>query len=145
MMAGLLDRLRNTRAAPIRRLVLVAAGVSVGTFQLCGFLGLRLNTSPSLPVGLYIATADSSANLVEFCPAEPFATLSLIRGYCDPGTCRDGGAPLLKPGIAKAGVVIEVSARGISVDGVFLSNTAPPARETKKRAHPSRPFGGALL
>ena len=27
-------------------------------------------------MGLYITTADASANLVEFCPAEPFATLS---------------------------------------------------------------------
>jgi type IV secretory pathway protease TraF len=80
MMNGLLDRFMNTRFAAIRRLVLVAAGVSVGIFQLCGFLGLRLNTSPSLPVGLYIATTDGSANLVEFCPAEPFATLSIIRG-----------------------------------------------------------------
>jgi hypothetical protein len=36
MTAGLLDRLRNTRPAPIRRLFLVALGVSVGIFQLCG-------------------------------------------------------------------------------------------------------------
>ena len=145
MMAGLLDRLKKTRGAPIRRLVLVAAGVSVGTFQLCGFLGLRINTSPSLPVGLYIATTDGSANLVEFCPAEPFATLSLIRGYRDPGACRDGGAPLLKPVIAKAGDVIELSARGISVNGVFLSNTAPLTRDTKGRPLDAWPFGRVLV
>jgi conjugative transfer signal peptidase TraF len=145
MMAGLLDRLRNTHVAAIRRLVLVATGVSVGTFQLCGFLGLRINTSPSLPIGLYIATTNGSANLVEFCPAEPFASLSIIRGYRDPGTCRDGGAPLLKPVIAKAGDVIELSARGISVDGVFLSNTAPLTRDTKGRPLEAWPFGRFLV
>jgi hypothetical protein len=32
---------------------------------------------------------DGSANLVEFCPAEPFSTLSLIRGYRP--ARRDGG------------------------------------------------------
>jgi conjugative transfer signal peptidase TraF len=145
MTVGLLDRVRNTRVAAIRRLILVAAGVSVGTFQLCGFLGLRINTSPSLPVGLYIATADSSASLVEFCPAEPFATLSIIRGYRDPGACQDGGAPLLKPVIAKAGDVIELSARGISVNGVFLSNTAPLTRDTKGRPLEAWPFGRFLV
>jgi conjugative transfer signal peptidase TraF len=145
MMAGLLDRLRNTRAAPIRRLVLVAAGVSVGTFQLCGWLGLRINTSPSLPIGLYIATTDGSANLVEFCPAEPFATLSIIRGYRDPGTCRDGGAPLLKPVIAQSGDMVAVSPRGISVNGVFLSNTAPLTRDTKGRHLEAWPFGRFLV
>src|SRR5471030_2222432 len=145
MMAGLLARLGNTRIAPMRRLVLVAAGVSVGTFQLCGLLGLRINTSPSLPVGLYIATTDGSANLVEFCPVEPFATLSINRGYRDPGTCRDGGAPLLKPVIAKAGDVIELYARGISVNGVFLSNTAPLTRDTKGRPLDAWPFGRVLV
>jgi conjugative transfer signal peptidase TraF len=145
MMAGLLDRLMNTRFAAIRRLVLVAAGVSVGIFQLCGFLGLRLNTSPSLPVGLYIATTDASANLVEFCPAEPFATLSIIRGYRDPGTCRDGGAPLLKPVIAKAGDLVELSARGISVNGSFLPNTAPLSKDTKGRPLEPWPFGRFLV
>ena len=71
MTVGLSDRLRK-----VRRTALVATGVAVATFQLSGSLGLRINTSPSLPMGLYITTADASANLVEFCPVEPFATLS---------------------------------------------------------------------
>ena len=58
-------------------------------------------------MGLYITTADAGANLVEFCPAEPFATLSIVRGYRDPGACRDGAAPLLKPIVAKSGDVVE--------------------------------------
>lgn len=70
MTAGRLDRLRNTRFVVVCRIALVVVGVSVGAFQLCDFLGLRFNTSPSLPVGLYIVIADSNANLVEFCPAE---------------------------------------------------------------------------
>ena len=98
MTVGLSDRARE-----IRRATLIAFGVVVATFQLSGTLGLRINTSPSLPMGLYIATADAGANMVEFCPAEPFATLAIIRGYRDPGNCRDGAAPLLKPVVAKSG------------------------------------------
>jgi conjugative transfer signal peptidase TraF len=56
-----------------------------------------------------------------------------VRGYRDPGTCRDGAAPLLKPVIARSGDVVEVSARGISVNGALLPNTAPLATDTKGR------------
>jgi conjugative transfer signal peptidase TraF len=125
----------------IRRIALVAVSVSVGTFQLCGFFGLRFNTSPSLPVGLYIATADSDANLVEFCPVEPFATLAIVRGYRDPGACHDGAAPLLKPIIARSGDVVELSARGMFVNGVPIPNTAPLSKDTKGRPLAAWPFG----
>jgi conjugative transfer signal peptidase TraF len=136
MTVGLSDRLRK-----IRRAVLVAIGVAIAVFQLSGVSGLRINTSPSLPMGLYITTADAGANLVEFCPVEPFATLSIVRGYRDPGTCRDGAAPLLKPVIARSGDVVEVSARGLSVNGALLPNTAPLAMDTKGRHLEAWPSG----
>ena len=126
MTIGLSDRVPK-----IRRAALVAVVVSISAFQLFAFLGLRINTSPSLPLGLYVVTTDSSANLIEFCPAEPFAALSLVRGYRDPGACRDGGAPLLKPVAAKAGDLVELSWHGISVNGVLLANTAPLSKDTK--------------
>ena len=87
-MTGLLDRARSAHFAVLRRIGSVAVVVSVGTFQLCGLLGIRINTSPSLPVGLYLVTTEGNANLVEFCPAEPFAALSLIRGYRVPAFAR---------------------------------------------------------
>jgi conjugative transfer signal peptidase TraF len=129
------------RVSKIRGAALVAAGVVVATFQLCGSLGLRINTSPSLPMGLYITTADAGANMVEFCPAEPFATFAIVRGYRDPGACRDGAAPLLKPIVAKPGDVVELSARGISVNGALLSNTVPLSKDTKGRPLEAWPFG----
>jgi conjugative transfer signal peptidase TraF len=136
MTVGLSDRFRR-----VHRTALVGFGVSIVMFQLGGFLGLRINTSPSLPMGLYIKTVDPGANLVEFCPVEPFATLSIVRGYRDPGTCDDGAAPLLKPIVAKSGDVVEVSARGISVNGALLPNTAPLTRDTKGRHLEAWPSG----
>jgi len=141
MMRGLLDRLTNTRFAVVRRIGSVLVAVSVGTFQLYGLLGIRINTSPSLPVGLYLVTTEENANLAEFCPAEPIAALSLARGYRSPGVCQDGGAPLLKPIIAKCGDLVELSARGICVNGRLLANTAPLAKDTKGRSLKSWPFG----
>ena len=140
MAVGLSDRGKEIRPA-----ALVAFGVVVATFQLSGSFGLRINTSPSLPVGLYITTMDAGANLVEFCPAEPFATLAIVRGYRDSGTCRDGAAPLLKPVVAKSGDVVELSARGISVNGLLQLNTAPLSKDTKGRPLEAWPFGRYIV
>ena len=136
MTPGLWDRSRNASRA-----VLITLAVCVATFQAFRVLGIRMNTSPSLPVGLYINTQDPAANLVEFCPIEPFATLAIVRGYRDPGACPDGAAPLLKPIVARSGDVVEFSTAGISVDGVFLRNTAPLSKDTKGRPLVAWPFG----
>jgi len=128
MTIGLSDRLPE-----VRRAALVAVIVSIAAFQLFGFFGFRINTSPSLPVGIYVVTSDGGANLIEFCPAEPLAALSLVRGYRDPGACRDGGAPLLKPVVAKAGDLVELSWHGVSVNGLLVPNTAPLSKDNKGR------------
>jgi conjugative transfer signal peptidase TraF len=136
MTSGLWDRIRKTRSA-----FLIAVAVCFGSFQLCDVLGLRINTSPSLPIGLYFTTKNTAANLVEFCPAEPFATFAIVRGYRDPGACPDGAAPLLKPIVARPGDLIEFSAAGLSVNGIFLRNTAPLWKDAKGRSLEAFPFG----
>ena len=110
--SGLFSRVQRTQAASVRRIAVTVLLVLVGTFEICGLTGLRINSSPSLAVGLYLVTADSDANLVVFCPSEPFAELARARGYRDPGSCPDGGAPLLKPVVARAGDHVEVSSKG---------------------------------
>lgn len=140
-MTGLFDKIRHTRSPAVKRLAAVAAGVLIGTFQLCGLVGLRINASPSLPVGLYITSSQPEADLVEFCPAEPFASFAISRGYRDAGACRDRATPLLKPVVARAGDVVEVSGQGIAVNGRLLPNTAPRATDTRGRSLTPWPFG----
>ncbi|MGI9074276.1 MAG: hypothetical protein ACR2JB_23850 [Bryobacteraceae bacterium] len=77
MTTGLLDRLRKTRLRTLRWIAALALGTMFCAFQICGLIGIRINTSPSLPLGLYQASSDPNANLVEFCPAEPSAPLPL--------------------------------------------------------------------
>jgi len=141
MMTGLFDRVRHPRAGALKRLTLIGTGVLVGSFQLCGIAGLRINTSPSLPLGLYATTSQPDATLVEFCPAEPFASLAISRGYRDAGSCRDGAAPLMKPIIARAGDVVETSRRGISVNGRSVPNTAPRTMDSQGRPLTPWPLG----
>jgi conjugative transfer signal peptidase TraF len=138
---GLFGKIRDLLRSPTFWPGVTIPVVLIGVFQVWGLVGLRINFSPSLPVGLYITTTDARANLVEFCPAEPFASLSIARGYRDRGACSDGAAPLLKPVVASAGDVVELSARGISVNGELLPNTAPLLKDTKGRPLLAWPFG----
>jgi len=140
MTLGQSDRLRSAQRAS---LVLVFS--LLGLFQVFEWFGLVVNTSPSLPIGLYIRTRDANANLVEFCPAEPFATLAVRRGYREAGNCPDGAAPLLKPVVAMSGDLVEFSANGITVNGVLLRNTAPLPRDTKGRPLEAWPSGSYFI
>jgi conjugative transfer signal peptidase TraF len=138
---GLFNKLRETQFTILRPVVLRCFVALVIGFQFCDVAGLRINASPSLPIGLYVTSSEPSANLIDFCPAEPFASLALSRGYRDPGSCGDGGAPLLKPVVARAGDLIEVSAAGMTVNGRLLPNTVPLRADTKGRPLRSWPTG----
>ena len=145
MTRGLFANTGGTRPVRAKRIAVACICSMVGTFELWGSLGLRINTSPSLPVGLYMTSSDPAASLVEFCPLEPYGQLAIIRAYRDAGSCRDGAAPLLKPVIAKSGDVVDVSLRGIAVNGNFLPNTAPVSLDTKGRPLTAWPSGRYLV
>ena len=104
--------------------------------------GVRINTSCSLPLGIYLRTRALDARLIEFCPSEPFATESSERGYRTHGTaCPDGSVPLLKPIVAVAGDCVVLSAEGIRVNGRLLPKTAPLFRDAVGRTLHPWPFG----
>jgi conjugative transfer signal peptidase TraF len=140
-MTGLFDRVQRTEARVVKRLTLVAGAVLFGAFQLGGVVGLRINASPSLLVGLYMTSSQPDANLVEFCPGEPFASFAIVRGYRDAGVCRDGAAPLMKPIVAHAGDVVDMSGQGIAVNGSLLPNTAPRTTDSHGRPLAAWPSG----
>lgn len=105
-------------------------------------LGVRINTSYSLPMGLYIETNAVDAPFVEFCPQGRFAEESSQRGYRTPGfACPDGAVPLLKPVVARAGDLVETSPTGIAVNGVLLPRTTPLNVDSTHRSLTPWPFG----
>ncbi len=138
--SGLWGRLRNTSPRTVKLIGATALCTCVGAFLLMGMLGVRINTSPSLPLGLYVETSDQSG-LVEFCPAEPFGSFAAARGYRSKGSCADGASPLMKPVIARAGDLVATSSRGIAVNGALVRNTAPRRLDTSGRAMTPWPFG----
>lgn len=107
-----------------------------------GALGVRLNVTPSVPLGLYQISVDPAAPFVEFCPPSDFGPLSIERGYRRRSKgCPDYGEPLLKPIIARADDIVEVSSNGISVNGVLIPNTAAKGSDGAGRNLTSWPDG----
>ena len=116
------------RSIAIRTLYLAAATFTV-PFLIAWTAGIRINLSSSLPLGLYRITADVHTPLVEFCPPEPYGSVAALRGFRSAGNCPDGASPLMKPVIASAGDLVDVSnAAGIAVNGSTLPNTTANGR-----------------
>lgn len=129
-----------------RKIAFGLIGAGVVGFGVLSFaaaiLGIRLNTSYSLPLGLYIGTTDSGAALIEFCPTGSFARQSSERGYRAASfACADGAVPLLKPVVATEGDLVETSPAGVRVNGVLLPQTAPLHRDGRSRPLEPWPFG----
>lgn len=108
------------------------------------FGGIRVNASASLPIGLYRITSDQAAKLVEFCPADPFGSLSANRAYRGKGNSPDGAEPLMKPVVAVAADTVTFSAAGFAVNGTLLRNSAPLQLDTKHRPLQHWPYGKYL-
>ena len=126
----------------ISLLVLAFGGGTLALALVAACAGLRLNDSPSMPTGLYVRTSStSSASLVVFCPAEPFARPSVERGYRSRGNCPDRAEPLAKPIAARPGDNVELSATGLAVNGRLLPNTAPLLKDSAGRPLTHWPFG----
>jgi conjugative transfer signal peptidase TraF len=120
---------------------IVAAIIIAATYMGFQASGVRVNASSSLPIGLYVTTSAPKAHLVEFCPPEPFASLSKIRAYRPSGDCPDAAEPLMKPVVAAEGDVVEVSASGVAVNGRLLPNSSPRPVDTQNRPLSHWPFG----
>ncbi len=127
------------RLAQLRYAAPATAAIAVIYFAFC-IGGIRVNASSSLPVGLYKITSDST-ELVEFCPPEPFASLSALRGYRAKGSCHDGAEPLMKPIVAVEGSIVAISNDGLTVNGKLLPNSRACPFDTKGRPLTHWPFG----
>src|SRR5215469_7432481 len=127
-------------------LVLACGGGALALTLAAEWIGLRFNDSPSMPTGIYIRTSSQSdSTLVVFCPEGSFATLSVERGYRSRGNCPDGAEPLAKPIVALPGDTVEMSARGIVVNGRLLPHTAPLGTDSAGRPLLPWPFGRSVV
>lgn len=138
---GLFRRVVPPGTRQLNKVAKVCAVAGVTPFLLMGFLGVRINASPSLPLGIYSITDNADAPLIEFCPAEPYGSFAAIRGYRSEGSCSDGATPFLKPVVARGGDIVSISAKGIAVNGNLIPHSAPLEEDTQHRPMTPWPFG----
>ncbi len=124
-----------------RAAVIVAVGACTAvTLSALGYSGgLRVNMTPSYPLGLWriesmhrpVAVGD----LVFICPPQTLAfSLALERGYVRPGLCPGWMSPLIK-------TVVATSGQRIDVDGAIRIGGRPLERSD---IHPLDAAGRAL-
>lgn len=125
------------------RLWSIAVGAAVLVVVVGALFGVRVNTTPSLPRGLYVASAlgerpVARGELVAACP-DTAAVHRLGRywtnGRCPGGEERpDGVRPLAKPVAGLPGDTVLVDRRGVAVNGARLDRSAPLDRDRAGRS-----------
>lgn len=86
---------------------------------ICKIGGLRFNTTPSMPVGIYRVQPGRVArgSYVMFCPPQtPMFLEAIARGYIGYGSCPGGAAALMKTAVAVEGDVVTLRDSGVEVN-----------------------------
>lgn len=108
---------------------LVIGGATLLMLAASGYLaGARVNTTRSIPVGLYWtskAPVEQGA-YVQFCPPElGVFDQAKARGYIGAGFCQGGYGYMMKRVLAATDDVITVADEGLRVNGELLPHSAP--------------------
>lgn len=137
-----------TRA--IRALVILTIAVASAAVAYASFAsGLRVNLTPSMPIGIYRLEhlppgGVERGDIVAVCAPTDAARLGRRRGYLSDGPCPSHTELLLKAvaGVAGDGVTVM---RGVDVDGCLLPDSVPVAFDRAGRRLESWPAGSYRL
>jgi conjugative transfer signal peptidase TraF len=133
-----------TRAA--RAFVLAVPAVTIVAACAIFGSGLRINFTPSMPLGIYRlealpANGFARGMFVVACVPGAAADLGRDRGYLARGPCPDDTEPLLKIVAAVPGDDVAVSGRGVAIKGCVLPNSVPLAFDRSGRRLTEWPSG----
>ena len=120
----------------ISRAPLLAAALFTVAYLAPRAFGLRINTSASMPRGIYRAVSYELQRgaIVAACLPEEVARLGLERHYLGPGECPGGAEPVVKVAVALGGDLVGVGERGVRINGVLLPASAPLATDRGGRS-----------
>ncbi|MDR4513599.1 conjugative transfer signal peptidase TraF [Nitrosomonas sp.] len=135
---------------PLKILAIGVLAISISLFVLSIMLrigGFYINTTPSLPVGLYRIVDEpvSKGAYVAFCPPQSDVfDWAVARGYINPGDCPGGYGQLLKCVHAVAGDTVLIDEAGITVNGQWLPNSIPIRADAYGAVLPQYRFNAVL-
>lgn len=101
--------------------------------------GVRVNTTKSIPIGLYWVTdapAVPGAYVFLCPPPREVFDMALERGYIGPGSCKGGYGYLMKRVLAAKGDQVLITAAGVEVNDTLLPNSQPMAQDGLGRPMP---------
>ena len=113
--------------------------LTLSTLALFQHAGFRINTSPSVPLGIYRTTTTPLAvgSYVLLCPEnkEPFITAQK-RGYIGAGYCPGGLGYMFKRVAALPNDIITTTTNGMQINGKLYPNSKPFKHDALNRALP---------
>tara|TARA_R110002012_G_scaffold95194_1_gene230121 strand:+ start:6021 stop:6551 length:531 start_codon:yes stop_codon:yes gene_type:complete len=134
---------RRRRIAIVTALLFLPVTLFVATYG----MGLRINLTPSYPLGIWriemLSRAISIGDRIFICPplTEEFRR-ARERGYLRRGFCPDWLSPLIKTVVALPGQSIEIGA-SVVIDGVNLQRSAVQPNDGSGR--PITPYAGGVV
>jgi conjugative transfer signal peptidase TraF len=113
-------------------------------------VGLRINHTPSLPVGLWriapLGGPFARGAIVSFCPpATAILSVARARGVLGPGRCPGGVEPMLKPVVAISGDRVNLGADGVTVNGRPIPGSGWLRADGAGRPIAAIPFGDDIV
>jgi conjugative transfer signal peptidase TraF len=138
--------LRSLRPA-VAGMILFATGIAAVLVITQTVLGqqheaLRVNTTSSMPVGLYIvnfADTPRRGDMVIACIPASVRLLARARGYVEDGSCA-GTTPLVKYVCATSGDDVDLAGGVVRVDGREQRNAQIESTDSHDRPLPRSPF-----
>ncbi|WP_431064753.1 conjugative transfer signal peptidase TraF [Methylotuvimicrobium sp.] len=116
------------------------AGIAALIVSGCAYAaGVRINTTKSIPVGLYLTSNAQVAKgaYVLFCPPEnEVFTMAKERGYIGGGFCPGGYGYLMKRILAAKNDIVVIDEAGVRVNGELLPFSVPRKVDSAGRALP---------
>lgn len=116
-------------------LVIVGVCLALGLI-LAHYGGLRLNTTRSIPLGLYLMSNDpiETGAYVLWCPPQrPEFDMAKERGYIGAGFCPGGYGYMMKKILAAHNDVVSVTDDGVMINGTLLPASQPMEADSMGR------------
>jgi len=133
------------RCKTLLPVVLSTGLATVVVSTLCSVV--RLNVSPSVPLGFYRIVDEPVARgvLVVACVPAASARLARERGYLAAGSCPGAAQPVLKRIGAVPGDRVDLGPDGLGVNGTRLPDSAPAASDSRGRRLHHAPWGRTVV
>lgn len=140
--------MKNNKFKTTNKIIFCLLFFIIGFFLLFFCLDWRLNTNPSIKVGIYQLKKEKPQknDYVSFCPPKnPIFLMALNRGYLKHGYCSIQSLPMMKKIIAQEGDTISIEKNGIYVNQVLIKNSQQQLKDGNNEKLPQPKIKNQIL